>query len=146
VRAKVLYPPSELKIASADDAPLILQLILGEDIPVLFESDAGSEAEEALLNSKEDLRSDILIKGQHHNGGSATPEFLEAVNPRLIIATSRDSPMMEKISDEWASSTARRGIKLFRQDQTGAVEIEFRGDQWRARSYLTGEVFRSTSR
>jgi hypothetical protein len=35
---------------------------------------------------------------------------------------------------------------LFRQDETGAVELEFFRNEWRARAYLTGEIFRSTSR
>ena len=36
--------------------------------------------------------------------------------------------------------------KLFRQDESGAVELEFGADHWEARSYLTGEVFRSDNR
>ena len=75
-----------------------------------------------------------------------TIEFIEAVQPRLIVATSRESPIAEKLSDEWAGEMAARGIKLFRQDQTGAVEIEFRDGEWQARSYLTGETFRSSNR
>jgi beta-lactamase superfamily II metal-dependent hydrolase len=113
---------------------------------VLFESDAGVQAEVALLGSGDDLKSDILIKGQHHSGVSGTSEFLDAVNPSLIIATSRESPVAEQISEEWSSEIARRGIHLFRQDRTGAVEIQFRSEGWTARSYLTGEAFRSNTR
>ena len=146
VHAEILYPPPNIKIRSADDAPLIAQLVVNEQIRVLFESDAGAEAEMALLRSGDDLKSDILIKGQHHSGDSGTPEFLDGVKPKLIIATSRESPVAEEISEEWSSEIARRGIKLFRQDWTGAVEIQFRGEDWTARSYLTGEDFRSSKR
>ena len=146
VHAEILYPPPNIKIRSADDAPLIAQLIINEQIRVLFESDAGAEAEVALLGSGDDLKSDILIKGQHHSGDSGTPEFLDGVKPKLIIATSRESPVAEQITEEWSSEIARRGIKLFRQDRTGAVEIQFRGKDWTARSYLTGEAFRSSKR
>ena len=146
VHAEILYPPPNIKIRSADDAPLIVQLVVNEQIRVLFESDAGTEAEIALLGSGDDLKSDILIKGQHHSGDSGTPEFLDGVKPKLIIATSRESPVAEQISEEWSGEIARRGIKLFRQDWTGAVEIQFRGEDWTARSYLTGEDFRSSKR
>jgi len=146
VHAEILYPPPNIKIRSADDAPLIAQLIINEQIRVLFESDAGAEAEVALLGSGDDLKSDILIKGQHHSGDSGTREFLDGVKPKLIIATSRESPVAEQITEEWSSEIARRGIKLFRQDRTGAVEIQFRGEDWTAQSYLTGECFRNSKR
>ena len=146
MHAEILYPPPNLKIRSADDAPLIAQLIINEHVRVLFESDAGAEAEAALLGIGGDLKSDILIKGQHHSGHSGTPEFLDGVKPKLIIATSSESPVAEKITEEWSSEVARRGIKLLRQDQTGAVEIQFRSEDWTTRSYLTGEAFRSSKR
>jgi ComEC/Rec2-related protein len=145
VRADIFYPTPDLKITAADDAPLIVQLVI-ENVRVLFESDAGANAEAALLEAGDNLQSDILIKGQHHSGGSGTAQFLEAVKPKVIIATSRPSPIAEQITEEWTKEIAQRGIKLFRQDQTGAVEIQFGNEGWRARAYLTGETFRSSSR
>ena len=146
VHTEILYPPPNIKIRSADDAPLIARLVINEQIRLLFESDAGAAAEAALLQNGDDLKSDILIKGQHHSGDSGTSEFLDAVRPRLIIATSRESPVAEQITEEWSSEIARRDIKLFRQDRTGGVEIQFRAEGWTARSYLTGEAFRSSKR
>ena len=93
-----------------------------------------------------DLQSDILVKGQHYSGISGSAPFLDAVRPRLIIATSREFPEHERINEEWAEQLRARGIKLFRQDETGAVELNFSGGSWSARAYLTGEVFRSVSR
>jgi competence protein ComEC len=145
VHADILYPTPDLKITAADDAPLIVQLVI-ENVRVLFESDAGANAEAALLEAGDNLQSDILIKGQHHSGGSGTAQFLEAVKPKVIIATSRPSPIAEQITEEWTKEIAQRGIKLFRQDQAGAVEIQFDDEEWRTRAYLTGETFRSSSR
>ena len=68
------------------------------------------------------------------------------MQPRLIIATSRDFPERERISDEWAEHVRARGIRLFRQDETGAVELDFRDREWSARAYITGEIFRSDNR
>jgi competence protein ComEC len=146
VHVDILYPTTNIKITAADDAPLIVQLVIDEKIRVLFESDAGANAETALLEAGDNLESDILIKGQHHSGGSGTAEFLEAVKPKLIVATSRESPVAEQITEEWANEIAQRGIKLFREDETGAVEIQFGDEEWTARAYLTCETFRSSSR
>ena len=42
-----------------------------------------------------------------------------------IVATSRIFPNSENITDEWAAMIRDRGIKLFRQDESGAVELKF---------------------
>ncbi len=145
VAAKVLFPPRVFSATTADDQALVFQLSLGT-AKVLFMSDSGYPTEKALLESKADLRSDILVKGQHHSGDSGFDSFLSAVRPRLIVATSRDFPRQERISDEWAGRVQANGIKLFRQDETGAVQLEFDPEGWRAKAYVTGEVFRSDNR
>jgi beta-lactamase superfamily II metal-dependent hydrolase len=108
-------------------------------------SDSGIETERALLSYGSSLHSDIVVKGQHHSGNSCSGSFLDVVRPRLIIATSRDFPLNERVGDNWAEDLRTRGIKLFRQDETGAVTVRFRSDGWEAQSYLTGETFRSSS-
>lgn len=145
VTARVLFPPRGFAAAMADDQTLVVQLSV-RTAKILFVSDSGYVTEKALLGSKLDLRSDILIKGQHHSGNSGLDTFLDAVRPRLIIATSRDFPQQERIRDEWAERVRAKGIKLFRQDETGAVQLEFNPNDWEARAYVTGETFRSDNR
>jgi competence protein ComEC len=145
VIAHVLFPPHQFAGATADDQTLVIRLSIAPDTFVLFMSDSGAETERALLSNGSELQSQILVKGQHYTGVSGSGAFLDAVQPRLIIATSTQFPERERISDEWAERLRARGIKLFRQDETGAVELEFFGNEWRARAYLTSEVFRSVS-
>src|SRR5439155_13051134 len=116
--AKVLHPPGGFVASSTDDQAFVVQVSVPHPVKILFMSDSGYTTENALLGSGEDLRSDIMIKGQHHSGDSGSETFLGAVQPRLIIATSRDFPEHERISDEWAERVHARGIKLFRQDET----------------------------
>jgi ComEC/Rec2-related protein len=144
--AHVLFPPRGFAGATADDQALVTRLSIVPGTSVLFMSDIGAETERALLSNGSDLQSDILVKGQHHSGISGSAPFLDAVRPRLIIATSREFPEHERISEQWAEQLRARDIKLFRQDETGAVELNFSADEWSARAYLTGEVFRSVSR
>ena len=144
--AHVLFPPRGFAGATADDQALVIRLSIAPGPSVLFMSDNGAETERALLSNGSDLQSDILVKGQHYSGISGSAPFLDAVRPRLIIATSREFPEHERISEEWAEQLRARGIKLFRQDETGAVELNFSNREWSARAYMTGEVFRSVSR
>ncbi|MGE5208448.1 MAG: ComEC/Rec2 family competence protein [Alphaproteobacteria bacterium] len=146
VTASVLFPPPDMAGATSDDQALVIRLSIAPDTFVLFMSDSGAETERALLSHGAELQSQILVKGQHYTGVSGSGRFLDAVRPRLIIATSTQFPERERISDEWADLVRARGIKLFRQDETGAVELEFSRSGWCARAYLTGEVFRSVSR
>jgi ComEC/Rec2-related protein len=144
VTARILFPPRYFHEGRADDEALVVQLIVA-GMRVLLMSDSGKKTEQALLRTP-DLRSDIIIKGQHYSGESGSPEFLDVVNPVAIIATSRDFSENQRIKDEWEADLASRGIKLFRQDRTGAVTLRFFRDRWEATPYLTSETFRSQSR
>jgi beta-lactamase superfamily II metal-dependent hydrolase len=109
-------------------------------------SDSGAETERVLLRNYPDLQTDVLIKGQHHSGDSGSVEFLDRVHHQVIIATSRDFPESERLKPEWVEEVRRRGIKLFRQDETGAVQIRLFPDTWQGTAYLNGETFRSLRR
>ena len=146
VNLRILFPPKNFDAKIGDDQALVVQLLIDRQPRVLFVSDSGVGTENKLLHSGMDLRSDIMVKGQHHSGISGSAEFIDAVHPQVIIATSRNFPNSERITDEWAEMVRAHGIKLFRQDESGAVELKFLQTGWMARSYLTGETFRSTSR
>ncbi len=144
--AHILFPPRGFAGATADDQALIIRLSAAQGSSVLFMSDNGAETERALMSNGSNLQSDILVKGQHYSGVSGSAPFLDAARPRLIIATSKEFPEHERISEQWTEQLRARGIKLFRQDETGAVELHFSNQEWSARAYLTGEVFRSVRR
>src|SRR5256884_1894289 len=145
VTAHVLFPPRSFSASIADDQACVLQLVLSSGARVLLTSDSGIKTDDQLLRRNADLHSDDCIKGQHHSGNSGSGPFLDAVQPRLVIATSRDFPDYERIDDKWAEDVQARGIKLFRQDETGAVTLRFADTGWEAQSYLTRETFRSSS-
>ena len=146
VTARILFPPPEFRGRMADDQALVVQLMLPGNRRVLLMSDNGGATERALLERQVDLRSDLLIKGQHHSGVSGSSEFLDAVQPAAIIATARESAENQRIKEDWAAMVTARGIKLLRQDKTGGVSVRFLTDHWEATSFLGGETFRNTSR
>jgi ComEC/Rec2-related protein len=145
VTARILFPLLDSRARMADDQALVVQLTLSGNTRVLLTSDSGQATETGLLARQADLRSDLLIKGQHHSGVSGTPEFLAAVRPHAIIATARESAENQRIKEDWAERVKASGTKLLRQDKTGAVRVRFFTDHWEATSFLEGETFRSTS-
>jgi ComEC/Rec2-related protein len=146
VTVRILFPPLNLQTTRADDQALVLQLIVSGQPRLLLMSDSGATAEQFLIQNYPDLRCEILIKGQHHSGVSGTAAFLERVRPRAIVTTSRDFPESERLKPEWIEDVRGRGIKLFRQDETGAVQIRLYREGWEATAYVTAETFRSSSR
>jgi competence protein ComEC len=141
-----LFPPPNFHGDRADDQALVLQVIVSGKPRLLLMSDSGEATEQFLMRNYSDLRCDVLIKGQHHTGVSGTAVFLDRVQPQAIVATSRDFPESERLKPEWIEAVQARGIKLFRQDETGAIQIRLYRSGWDATCYVTGESFRSTSR
>ena len=138
IRLHVLFPPEGLVAGPADDKAFVLRLDAGEK-RILFTSDAGFPTESWLLEHAPaaELRSDILVKQIHSKDFSGTPDFLNAVRPALIVASSTNFPPEEKISDEWAAQVEALGIGLLRQDRTGAVRITLDADgNWKAQPFL----------
>jgi ComEC/Rec2-related protein len=146
VRARILFPPREFAGGKADDQALVIHLAVSGRSRVLIMSDSGVATEEYLAKNYPDLRSDIVIKGQHYSGISGSDALLASVQPQAIVATSRDFPENERLKSEWVDRVDALGIKLFRQDETGAVRIRVFSDRWEAKAYVTSETFRSTSR
>lgn len=146
VVARVLFPPPHFSARVTDDQATVVRLTIGNQWRILLMSDSGEPTERYLLDNYADLRSDIIIKGQHHSAASATPEFLERVQPEAIVTSSSDFSQNEHVRDDWAERICSSGIKLFRQDQTGAVQLRFFRDNWEAKAYLPRETFRSSSR
>ena len=133
----VLYPPSGIVSSLADDKAFVLRLDIGPT-RVLLMSDSGAQAERWLLqNTPAELPCDILVKGLPRSGPSGEPEFLDAAHPKVIVASSTNFPAGELIPEPWADSVSARGIRLFRQDRTGAVTIRIYPQSWEITDFLS---------
>ena len=137
VELRVVYPPPDLVARAADDKALALQVSAG-GCKALLMSDGGFVTEHWLLDHERDLKSDILIKGQHAADVSGSLDFIDAVHPAAIICASFKYPAGAHIADSWAASVAARGIRLFRQDECGAVRVDLRREGWEINSFLDG--------
>jgi len=139
---QILYPPSDLVAATADDKSLVA-LVDSSPARVLILSDAGPTTFEWLLqNQRSAIAADIVILGRHHSDAPPEASFLRAVNPSLVIAAAAGFPSNEPIDEEWASMVEGLGIRLFRQDRTGAAMIRLDKQGYAAKGFLNGETFK----
>ena len=142
---RVLYPPAGLQRATADDKALVIQLE-SAGTRVLFMSDSGFATEQWLLENEPDLRSEIIIKGQHAKDLSGTLDFLARVQPQAVICTALSYGEPPEKLDAWEQSVIARGITVFRQDHTGAVHLEIRDGSFEIQARVGGQTFRSRAR
>jgi beta-lactamase superfamily II metal-dependent hydrolase len=139
---KILHPPEGLVAVTADDKSLVALLESG-GARILFLSDAGPATFQWLLeNQSAAIPADIVILGRHKSGAPPEASFLRTVNPSLVVATAAGFPSNEPIDEQWASMVESLGIRLFRQDRTGAVRIRLEKESSAAEGFLNAETFK----
>ncbi len=117
----VLFPPPDfLDDKDLNNTILTLQFI-SPDMKAIFTGDIGQNIENYLV-SKYDLHSDILKVAHHGSRFSSSPEFLNAVAPKLsVIEVGKNSyghpapAVLERL--------AEINSKIFRTDKNGIVKI-----------------------
>ena len=140
---KVLYPPAGIARNTADDKALVVRLDSGKT-RMLFLSDAGPSTIDWLLkNAASELPADILIKGAHRSGLPVDTAFIDAVRPRMVVCTAAHFPASEQLDASWVSLVESRGIRIFRQDLSGAVTIQVRPSHFQASGFFDGSTFSS---
>ena len=138
---KVLHPPKDLAATTSDDKSLVV-LLESCGTRVLILSDSGPTIFDWLLqNQSAEIAADIVILGRHRSGLSPEASFLRSVNPSLIVATAAGFPSTEVIDEDWATMVESLGIRLFRQDRTGAVMIRLENDGFATKGFLNSETF-----
>ncbi len=86
LRITPLWPPRSLRLASRNDASLVLRVELAGK-RVLLTGDIGFSAERGLLAAGADLRADVLMLAHHGSRGSSSPEFLDAVDADVALVS-----------------------------------------------------------
>lgn len=118
----------------ADDRCMIMRLHW-RGWRILITGDAGFDTEKELLGSGLDLGCDLWIMGRHRSDYSGIMEFVQAVDPSLIVAEEDRYPRAERVPERWVEAVRGAGIDLWRQGETGAVMIEVREGELELRSF-----------
>jgi competence protein ComEC len=125
---EILNPKKGNPIVSRvlNDESLVLRLSYGE-ISFLLTGDIGKEVEKDLANSRFTIRSDVLKSPHHGSGSSSSEEFLAAVSPRFSIICVGAGNRYSLPDPEVIARYREAGVRVFRTDLDGAVEISSDG-------------------
>jgi len=93
-------------------------------VAVMMTGDMEAEAEEDLVRSGQDLRSDLLKAGHHGSSTSTTEAFLRAVDPELVTISCGKDNEYGHPHQETMELLERRSVNVARTDLEG--ELNFR--------------------
>ncbi|MBT8043983.1 MAG: ComEC/Rec2 family competence protein [Verrucomicrobiae bacterium] len=123
VYLEILHAPIELAgNGRADDSGLVIRLHW-HGWKILFMGDAGFITETRLLESGQDLSADVIVTGRNRDDFTGREDFYQAVSPHAIISSNCDFPASERITEHWRDSVKNQGIRVFDQQQSGAVTM-----------------------
>lgn len=94
-----------------------------QDASFLFDGDAESGSERAMLASGEDLRADILKAGHHGSRTSSTKDYLEAVRPEIAVISCGEGNSYGHPHQQTLDKFNALGIRSFRTDINGTITI-----------------------
>ena len=97
----------------------VLKLTFGE-ISFLFTGDAESKSEDDMINSKVDLKSDVLLVAHHGSKSSTTEAFLDAVKPSYGVIQVGENNYGHP-APEILERLNKRGVKVYRNDLHGDI-------------------------
>lgn len=83
---KLVFISPQKQYDSTNDNSLVVRLAY-KDISALFTGDISKNVESDLLNSDEELKSDILKVAHHGSKTSSTENFLNAVSPEISVVS-----------------------------------------------------------
>jgi competence protein ComEC len=89
----------------------------------------AERAEEGWLLShvRDSLRVDVLKVGHHGSRTSSTPDFLDAVQPRVALVSVGEGNMYRLPNDEVLDALRARGARVLRTDREGTIVVRSDG-------------------
>ncbi|HKA13481.1 MAG TPA: ComEC/Rec2 family competence protein, partial [Myxococcota bacterium] len=135
-----LWPPrARAGRESRNERSLVVRISTPGGARVLLPGDLGARAEAQWLAVESDPRADVLLLPHHGSRGSSSAAFLDAVAPRLAIASAPCRSRFGMPHPEVRARLADRAVPMAWTGRDGAVRVALRGP---LRAVGTGEPFR----
>jgi competence protein ComEC len=115
------HTPVEGTEADSNNNSIVVHLVMGQ-FSALLPGDIEAEVEQMLVQSGQPLASTVLKAPHHGSDTSSSPNFLEAVNPQLVvISVGADNPFGHPSPEvlERLSSCCT----VLRTDERGTIEV-----------------------
>jgi competence protein ComEC len=136
VRLQVLSPhkPKQPAEFATDDMglnedSLVFRLDYGS-FSMLFMADAGFPAEGRMLADAANLKATVLKVGHHGSRYSTSEAFLDHVKPKAALISAGYGNSFGLPSSRTLSLLARHGIRTYRTDRDGTIELISDGSAW----------------
>jgi competence protein ComEC len=128
IRIEAFHPPRGDPYVSTiyNNQSLVLKMTHGH-ISFLLTGDIEAKAEEQISKFSTNLQSQILKSPHHGSRSSSSTAFLQAVKPRLVVISASKGNIYGFPHKEILERYKRFGIKIYRTDNHGAVEISSDG-------------------
>ena len=104
-----------------NETSVVLRLAYGQ-FGALFTGDISSDTEAVLINSGENLRSDVLKVGHHGSKFSSSEAFLAAVKPQVALISVGKNRYGHP-TQEALGRLRDVGARILRTDEAGNVEV-----------------------
>lgn len=140
---EVLFPPLGASPGSLADDHCLVFMMHWKGWKILWLGDAGRFSETAMLASGADLKADALVAGIHETDFSLTPEFLEAVDPQVIVTGRAAGSKMDSNRAVQLVKHEKKGIRILHQNETGGLTVTMSpGGKMVFAGYLDGSKVR----
>jgi competence protein ComEC len=127
---QILWPPAINKFARADDNALVqLGNFHGTKVPLL--SDLGREGQSSLLESTNNLHTDIVVAGLPNEGEPLCDALLGMVQPKVIVITDSEFPANRRASSALKARLEQTKIPVIYTRESGAVKIVADKSGWK---------------
>ena len=138
VRGQILWPANDSEApAAANNDSVVLRLKDGT-IRFLLSGDIEKQVEKTLTQEHEPLAADFLKVPHHGSKTSSTEPFLDAVAPRVAVISVGEGNPYGLPNAETVERYKKKGIRLFRTDQEGAVTASTDGRTLAVREFAGG--------
>jgi competence protein ComEC len=115
-------PDPALRQALADERVAVFRLHW-HGWKILLTSDAGMGTELRMLDAGTDVSADVIIAGRNRTDVSLCDRFIDAVNPRAIVASNPPYPESERLPPASVAYWRSRDIQVIDQGVAGGVTL-----------------------
>jgi competence protein ComEC len=121
-----LWPPKSGR-GTRNQRSLVVRITAPSGLRVLLPGDLDARAEAQLLAREPDPRADVLLLPHHGSRGSSSAAFLDAVAPRLAIASAPCRSKFGMPHPDVRARLAERAVPLAWTGRDGALRLALRG-------------------
>ena len=107
---------------TSNDTCVVSKLIFGKN-SFLFTGDISSAAEKEIVNSRENILSNVLKVAHHGSKYSTSDLFLQKVKPKIAVISVGAKNTYGHPTPETLQRLENSGIKIFRTDKDGDVKM-----------------------